>query len=264
MKKILAVLIFLLAISPVFATNAPKWTGSYVNDYANILNNKEILEGMLTELERNSTVEFAIVTIPAIPSDETIETYSYKIFNAWSIGKKDKDNGLLLLMTFDGSPGSRMRLEVGYGLEGYVTDAAAGRMLDAALPYYNEGDYSQAAYMISLEVKESLEKRYERPFDNIKNLSPAALIQLFPVGLWILVIIISLYNVGSKCPKCGSRNLTDGGDYYICNKCNRKFRKKRALTYYGGLIASGHGGFGSGSGGGGFGGGSSGGGGAGR
>lgn len=264
MKGVLPAVILLLIISPAFAADAPKWAGHYVNDYANILGNKDILESMLIELERNTSVEFAIVTLSGIPSDETIETYSYKIFNVWGIGKGKEDNGLLLLMTANGKPGSRMRLEVGYGLEGYVTDAAAGRMLDIALPYYNRGDYSQAAYMLSLEVKESLEKRYERPFDNIKNLSPTALIQLFPVGLWILVMIISLYNVRSKCPKCGSRNLTADGNYYICNKCSRRFRKKSALTYYSGIIASGHGGSGRSSGGGGFGGGSSGGGGASR
>ncbi len=264
MKKILAVLILLLVIPIALATDAPKWTGHYVNDYANILGNKDILESMLIELEKNTSVEFAIVTLSGIPTDETIETYSYKIFNDWGIGKKKENNGLLLLMTANGKPGSRMRLEVGYGLEGYITDAAAGRMLDAALPYYNEGDYSQAAYTIALEVRKSIDESYGRPFDNIKNLSPAALIRLFPIGLWILVIIISLYNVRPKCPKCGSRNLTSDDDYYICNKCGKKFKKKSALTYYGGLIASGHGGFGGSSGGGGFGGGSSGGGGAGR
>jgi uncharacterized protein len=261
MKKLLIVFFILLLIIPAFATNAPTWTGKYVNDYAGVLSNSAQLEAMLQELENNTTIEFAVVTLSSLPSDETKETYAYKIFNTWGIGKEKKDNGLLFLMIVNQTKGNRMRLEVGYGLEPYMTDASAGRILDGALPYYEQGDYSQAASIVVTESIALLKAEYvpgdvgSRVF-SIAELVVAQLIAFLP--LIILVIIIAIAFAGrEKCPKCGSKKLKCEAEHCTCQKCGNKFKRKKKSGF---VFIAGGGGFG----GGGFGGGSSGGGGAGR
>jgi len=269
--RILCSLCILIFSAITLATDAPKWTGSYVNDYAGVISSadKFVLEGMLTELERNTTVEFAIVTLSQIPQDETKETYAYKIFNTWGIGKEGEDNGLLLLIIANSTPGNRMRFEIGYGLEGYITDAAAGRMLDDALPHYNAGNYSQAAYVIVGDVKNALEGKYISGYKGPTasgwiNILPFLLPQLLFLGFFLASIAFAIRGVKPRCPRCGSTKLTQDGDYYICEKGHR-FKKKKAKTWHGALVGAGAGGFGGGGfGGGGFGGGAGGGGGAGR
>lgn len=268
MKKNFLLLAIIIFSMPVFAAEVPKTMG-YVNDYAGILSNAGQLESMLSVLEKNTTVEFAIVTLSSIPADETKETYAYKILTEWGIGKKGENNGLLLMIIANGTPGNRLRMEVGYGLEGYITDATAGRILDNALPYYESRDYSQAAYIVVTEVEQVLEEKnytsgYTRSF-NIPSLGLFFFMNVLPVIFFPIIMIAAMLSVRPRCPYCSSSKLTADGDYYICQKCKRKFKKSKARTHHGALIAGGlagggHGGFG----GGGFGGGMGGGGGAGR
>ena len=273
-RYLLPLIAILFVISTASATDAPKWTDHYVNDYAGVLNNKAQLESMLQSLEKNTTVEFAVVTLSQIPSDETKETYSYKIFNTWGIGKKGSDNGLLLMIIVNGTSGNRMRMEVGYGLEGYITDAAAGRMLDDALPYYEKGDYSTAAYTVVSEVKQKLEENYipgnssYNPFIRSFNERAALIGMMFvliPIIFAFAIPIILVATVKPKCPSCNSKNLVADGDYYICQNCKKRFKKSKAKTMHAAMMGAGAGaGWGGGGFGGGFGGGGSGGGGAGR
>jgi len=267
---ITTIIILILAI-PVIPTDAPVWTGNYVNDYAGILSNSGQLESILQELQQNNTVEFAIVTINQTPPDETKETYANKIFNKWGIGKKGENNGLLFLMISNQTSGNRMRLEIGYGLEPYITDSAAGRILDAALPYYEKQDYSKAAYIVVTRTIDILNQKNYQPGPEIRR--AVEKIDWFPIifflvyiGFFVAAIIISIVKTKPRCPECDSAKLRADGEYYICKKCGHRFKKPKAKRAYP-FIISGSGastGGGSFGGGGGFGGGGSGGGGAGR
>ena len=123
MKKILIFVIFMLLSLSVFAVDFPEPTG-YVNDFANIFSEQEQqgMESLLDQIEKNSTVEIAVVTIPSLEGLSK-EQYAVELFEKWKIGKKDVDNGLLILI----APNEReYRIEVGYGLEGVITDTMAG------------------------------------------------------------------------------------------------------------------------------------------
>lgn len=266
MKRLFLIVIALAVSQLAVAADAPQWAGHYVNDYANILDNDNTLESMLIELERNTSIEFAIVTLSSIPADETKETYSYKIFNEWGLGKEDKDNGLLFLMIANGTPGNRMRIEVGYGLEGDLPDSAAGRILDAALPHYENGDYSQAAYTVVNGIKDRLKGKY-LPAEDSEEYASIAMMVLgmlaFPIIMGLVFLIIAVSVSGRKCPRCGSLKVKCEKENCVCKKCGFRFRKKKRASNY--AWVAGTGGWGGGGfGGGGFGGGSSGGGGAGR
>jgi uncharacterized protein len=147
--KLKLFLLFFLAIAltgiSVKATNAasdlsfPRYSG-YVNDFENILNNDAELEATISTFEKESSIEVAIVTVSDFQGT-TIEDYAVKLFSKWGIGKKDSDNGLLIIV----SKNSRQsRFEVGYGLEGTLPDALTGRIQDHyMIPYFQKDDYSE-------------------------------------------------------------------------------------------------------------------------
>ncbi len=136
LKHLLFIAIVLL---PAAAWAAfPRPTG-FVNDFAGIISpdNKTRLEQTLSAFERASGDEVAVVTLPSLEG-QPVEDVAVKLFKEWGVGKKGKDNGILFLV----APNDRkMRIEVGYGLEGTINDALAGRILDeAAIPRFRAGD----------------------------------------------------------------------------------------------------------------------------
>ncbi|WP_019218555.1 TPM domain-containing protein [Bartonella florencae] len=119
----------------------PPLTG-YVNDVAHLLDNtiKQDLTKKLAELEEKTGDQIVIVTLPTL-SGVDIETYSNSLFRRWGLGQKQINNGVLLVI----APNKReMRIEVGYGLEGVLTDALSTVIINTfALPHFREGNYQK-------------------------------------------------------------------------------------------------------------------------
>lgn len=109
-------------------------------DHATILSTeaRERLSAMLAEHERRTGNQVVVLTLPSLGADG-IEEYALRVFEDWKLGSAGKDNGVLVLVV----PGDRrMRIEVGYGLEGTLTDAAASRIIrDLMTPRFREGNY---------------------------------------------------------------------------------------------------------------------------
>ena len=121
----------------------PKPVG-YVSDYAGIVpeGERQAIELLATEVESKTSAEIAVVTIPNLPEDYgSIEQYAVDLFAEWGIGKKGKDNGLLFLVSF---AERKIRIEVGYGLEGIIPDGLAGRIIrDEITPRFKNGRYGE-------------------------------------------------------------------------------------------------------------------------
>lgn len=101
---------------------------------------KADLESFLRSVEGATTAEIAVVVVPTI-RDTDIDTAAGKLFSLWGIGKKDKDNGLLLLAAIEDR---KIRIEVGYGLEGALPDARTGRILDEqVIPRFKEQKFAE-------------------------------------------------------------------------------------------------------------------------
>ena len=96
------------------------------------------LDAQLAGLWDKTSAEVVVVVVDAIDSDD-IDDFATRLFSEWEIGKKDKDNGLLLLVSKDDR---RMTIRTGYGMEGVVPDIIAGRIIrNFAAPRFKEGDY---------------------------------------------------------------------------------------------------------------------------
>lgn len=132
-------LLLLLLIPAVAAGVAYPEPAGFVNDFAQVLQpgSRSRLESMLSAFERASGVEVAVVTLPSL-GGEPVENAATALFAQWGIGKKGKDDGVLFLIA---PSDRRMRIEVGYGLEGVLNDALAGRILDTAVvPHFKAGE----------------------------------------------------------------------------------------------------------------------------
>ena len=135
----LAIAMLLAALSPAFAAQVPYLTGRVV-DNAEILgpDARKAIQARLEEHERRTTDQIVVLTLPSLEG-ESIEAYASETFNTWKLGRKGKDNGVLLLVV---PPERRMRIEVGYGLEGSLTDAATSRIIRNVLaPQFRSGDF---------------------------------------------------------------------------------------------------------------------------
>ncbi len=117
-----------------------------VNDYANVISasDESRLTAILTELQQKTGDAVVVVTLPSLEGGQ-IDDFANRLYERWGIGQKGRDNGVLLLGATQEKRGNRMRIEVGYGLEGVINDAAAGRLLDEyVVPLWNQRQYGTA------------------------------------------------------------------------------------------------------------------------
>jgi uncharacterized protein len=111
----------------------------FLNDFAGVFTEADeaYLEDYLQTLERDTSVELAVVTVRSLDG-RTIEEYAAHLFADWGIGKEETDNGLLLLVA---TADRAVRIEVGYGLEGAVPDGLAGEIIrDEMVPEFTAGN----------------------------------------------------------------------------------------------------------------------------
>ncbi len=126
--------------APAGALDVPALTGRVV-DSANILqpDAEQRISALLEAHERGSGQQFAVLTVPSLDGDP-IENFSIRVVEAWKLGKQGKDDGLLLLVV---PKDRKVRVEVGYGLEGDVTDAVSARgSREVMQPAFRRNDYA--------------------------------------------------------------------------------------------------------------------------
>ena len=136
MKKALALLLF--AFSFCFALNF----NEQINDEAHIFsqNERDELPNLVQNFEQNSTTQIAIVTLNSL-ENKSIEELSLEIARGYKLGQKEDNNGVLLVV----APNEKkVRIEVGYGLEGVLTDAVASEIINSVMiPEFKNGKMSE-------------------------------------------------------------------------------------------------------------------------
>lgn len=193
----------------------PDYVG-YVNDFANLLDDywETKISYVISDLEEKTECEIAVVTVTSLYGI-SIEEYAVELFREWGIGKKNNDNGVLLIISTEGEEGNRdIKIEVGYGLEGTITDLESGRILrEIVIPRLKEGNYGQGVYdgvtAIANEIYKDL---------GLDEVSGASLITAqgedffssgkvfficFGIVFFVILIPVTIRNILiRKCPKC--------------------------------------------------------------
>ncbi len=132
--------VFFLILYPAFAATVPALKGR-VNDYAKIIrdNDEREIEEYLEGLEQASGIQIAVLTVPSLDGDD-ISSFGIKVADKWQLGDKEKDNGAILIVAYAEHD---LRIEVGEGLEGSLTDAKCGLILrNVIVPEFRDGNYS--------------------------------------------------------------------------------------------------------------------------
>lgn len=142
-KALTLLLIAALLSAAAFAADIPEATSDFfVNDYADVLSpeTEQHIMDVSVPLAEETGAQVVVLTLESLEGMD-IESYGLEVGRQWGIGDNDKDNGLLILL----SVGDReIRLEVGYGLEGAINDAKAGRLIrDYAQDYYANDEFDE-------------------------------------------------------------------------------------------------------------------------
>jgi uncharacterized protein len=150
--KVCAAVVLVAAALAVFAAWVPAAAQSFpqptglVNDFAGVIDeqSRARLDELLTAVEQKTTAQITVVTVQTFAPYADIDEYAVKLFAAWGVGKKGKDNGVLIVAAMKDR---RMRIEVGYGLEGAIPDAAAGEIVSEVItPYFKQGQFGEGLY----------------------------------------------------------------------------------------------------------------------
>ena len=158
MKKLSSLVLLMVLLATVHVARCaevPYLTGR-VNDNAQILSEdtRILLSEKLKEHEDRTGNQVVVLTIASLQG-ESIEEYSNIVFNEWKLGQQDQDNGILIVVVPNEK---RMRIEVGYGLEGSMPDIIASRIIrEIMTPRFREGDFDGGIVEGALAVMNVLE-----------------------------------------------------------------------------------------------------------
>lgn len=189
-RMAMVLMVALFAIAPAFAINFPALTGRVV-DQANIIqpDTRAAIEQRSADLEEKSGIQLVVATVNSLEGQE-IEPYANELFRKWALGEKKKNNGVLMLV----APNERrVRIEVGYGLEGTLTDALSKVIISNAMtPRFKAGNFSEGISrgvddiitVLTTDASEwqkrpSLRLDYQQPVDPANWILVAALLVFF-------------------------------------------------------------------------------------
>jgi len=228
----------------------------YVHDYAGWLSggDKAVLEEKLRRYYDSTSTQIVVMIRPDI-GDYDKASYAFELGNRWGIGRKSKNNGIVLLVKTE-QPGRGAFIATGYGTEGAVPDITAGRIVrNTMIPYFQREQYAQGISAGVDDLISALSGEFKNDDTPEKAFPVGFLIAIFIVLLIVIIVIAKTANKKGTWythsgPLDSRRNR--GGDWWIGGG-----------GFGGGWGGGGGGGFGGGSDGGSFGGGSFGGGGAG-
>lgn len=153
------VLMMLLLAVPAAALEVPKLTGRVVDNAGMLSPEAESkLSAALGELENTDSTQVAVLTVPSLEGD-SIEDFGIRVAEAWQIGQKGKDNGVILIVSKEDR---KVRIEVGYGLEGSLTDVLAGTIIDNEItPRFKAGDFDGGIMAGVVSIYQAVQGQYK-------------------------------------------------------------------------------------------------------
>ena len=138
-KFFVSILLSFFLVNSIFGLSVPSLTSPIV-DNANLISDgvEQNINNQLEELSNSTGIQLAVLTIPTLEG-EVLESYSMKVAETWKLGSAEKDTGVLLLIALEERS---IRIEVGYGLEGVLTDTKCGLIIrNIIAPEFRNGNY---------------------------------------------------------------------------------------------------------------------------
>jgi uncharacterized protein len=197
-KKILPlIIVFIIIFSYTIYGEAviPNPTNTfYVNDFANVIDNQVETDIVTVNKNYEKTKEKPQIVIVTVNNMQGMDENSFaiKLIENWKIGNREYDNGILVLLAIEER---RIKIEVGYGLEGAVTDSEAGRILDSSINYLSNDNYSAGINNIFIQLAKQVNEEYGYNDDdifkdiNVNNNQPEKN-ELYGIGRILTIIII--------------------------------------------------------------------------
>ncbi len=186
-----------LVFSPAYCQQEFPRPHGYVSDYPGILQpaNKSQLELLCREIASKASLELAFVIMDSIPEGQDISLYAVELGHAWGVGAAGTDRGALVLYKTGKYDGKRqVYLATGYGLEGYIPDAKAGRILDeVTIPGLRDGLIFEAFAATALTIVGIVEPDVKITGSvNERRIMRSRGKQRSPIGFFIMLAIVFL------------------------------------------------------------------------
>jgi uncharacterized protein len=191
--RIFGVLLCLAVLLPCAAAamEVPALRGR-VNDHGGMLSpeTESRIETLLKELEEKDSTQVAVLTVPSLEGD-SLEDFSMRVAERWKIGRKGFDNGVILVIARDDR---KVRIEVGYGLEGRLTDLTAGRIIrDRIVPEFRAGRFDQGVLNGVVALAEVVRGEFQAPAQPPTGPPASGVEDLMP---FVLVFLFLVYMMG--------------------------------------------------------------------
>ncbi len=188
---------FLISLSAFAQKDVPELWNTRVHDDAHVLKQETIdaLEKQLEVYEDSTSNQIAILIISSLDGD-VLESYTLRVVEKWKLGQKDKDNGVLLLVAVDDH---KMRIEVGSGLEGVLTDALCSRIIrNEMAPAFRRADFDAGITAAINAIEAAISGEYKGDDSNdLTDLSLTARI-LIGLGIYVFLSIFGFFGLFIK------------------------------------------------------------------
>jgi uncharacterized protein len=182
-RPLAAALLLLVLATAALALSIPPPPTRRINDYAGVLTaqDRDRLERKLAERERSSSNQVVVAIFRSLEG-ESLEDFSIRLAQAWRIGQKGLDNGVIFLIFTEDR---KMRIEVGYGLEPNLTDAVSSSILrDVVAPRFREGRIADGIAAGLDAIDQAIAGTYRAPAPRARSTSAAS-----PVA-WLLLLVV--------------------------------------------------------------------------
>lgn len=209
--------VLLVPVMAFSALHFPELTGRVV-DGAHVLQPATVrtLETTLAEYENGTSNQVVVVTLSSLEGT-SIEDFGYQLGRHWQIGQKGKDNGVLLIVA---PVEHKVRIEVGYGLEPVLTDAATSEIVQGIiLPAFRAGNLQQGVVEGTQAILSVLGGKGIPAYGQGEQLSPFAVIMFFVMLFWILHLsrrhpLLAAWMLSNMSSRYGSSRYDGGGSSF--------------------------------------------------
>jgi uncharacterized protein len=184
---IISVLALLSGPSMAEDTAFPRPTGA-VNDFAKVISQEQraAMEGLAREVLQKTGTAVVVVTIPTA-GDRVVDDYATRLYEAWGIGKKGEDKGVLILLAMKER---RVRIETGYGVEGILPDGVVGEIIRLqVIPQLKQGDYERGLLNAMTAVSDVIARDAGVTLTGRPQLQPARPTGATPVSPFTLILL---------------------------------------------------------------------------